>query len=69
MQKARKTAQLVRPSSDKRNAPQAMVVSTGKRKTKADGKEYDTPPPLPCTTKELDMLLDKLIADGVFQPN
>ena len=46
-----------------------MAVSIGERKRKVDGKEYDTPPPLPCTTKELDMLLDKWIADGVFQPN
>ena len=46
-----------------------MAISTGKRKRKADEKEYDTPLPLPCTTKELDMLLDKLIAYGVFQPN
>ena len=29
LQKARKTAQSVKPSSDKRNAPQAMTVSTG----------------------------------------
>ena len=29
LQKARKTAQSVKPSSDKRNAPQAMAISTG----------------------------------------
>ena len=29
LQKARKTTQSVKPSSDKRNAPQAMAVSTG----------------------------------------
>ena len=46
-----------------------MAVSTGKRKKKDDGREYDTPPPLPCTLKELDVLLDKWIADGVFKPN
>jgi len=28
LQKARKTAQLVKPSTDKRNAPQAMAIST-----------------------------------------
>ena len=27
------------------------------------------PPPLPCTPKELDMLLDKWIADRIFKPN
>ena len=58
LQKARKIAQLVKPSSDKRNTPQAMVVSTGERKRKSDGREYDTPPPLPYTIKELDVLLD-----------
>ena len=51
LQKARKTAQSVSPSSDKRNAPQAMAVSTSERNRKADGREYDTPPPLPCTPK------------------
>ena len=59
----------MRPSSDKRNGPQAMAVSTSKRKRKADGREYDTLPPLPCTPKELDVLLNKWIADGVFKPN
>ena len=46
-----------------------MVVSTSERKRKSDGKEYDAPPPLPCTPKELDVLLDKWIADEVFKPN
>ena len=62
-QNARKIAQSVKPSSDKRNTPQAMVVSTGERKRKSDGMEYDTLPPLPCTPKELDVLLDKWIAN------
>ena len=69
LQKARKIAQSMRPSSNKRNAPQAIAVSTGERKRKDDGTEYDTPPPLPYTPKELDVLLDKWIADGVFKPN
>ena len=59
----------MKPSSDRKNAPQAMVVSIGERKRKSDGREYDTPPPLPCTLKELDVLLDKWIADGAFEPN
>ena len=49
LQKARKTAQSVRPSSDKRNIPQAMTISTGERKRKFDKREYNTPPSLPCT--------------------
>ena len=69
LQKVRKTAQSVKPSSDKRNAPQAMAVSTGNQRRKTEGREYDTPPPLPCTPKELDVLLDKWIADGIFKPN
>ena len=63
LQKARKTAQLVRSSSDRpkeqRSTSQAMVVSIGKRKRKVDGSEYETPLPLPCTPKELDVFLDK----------
>ena len=46
-----------------------MAVSTGERRRKTEGKEYDTPPPIPCTPKELDVLLDKWIANGVFKPN
>ena len=69
LQKARKTAQSVKPSLDKRNAPQAMAVSTSERRRKTNGREYDTPPPIPCTPKELDVLLDKWIADGIFKPN
>ena len=46
-----------------------MAVSTGERRRKIEGKEYDTPLPLPCTPKELDVLLDKWIANGIFKPN
>ena len=58
LQKVRKTAQSVRLSSD-RPTPQAMAVSTGEGKRKLDGREYETPPPLPCKLKELYVLLDK----------
>jgi len=56
LEKARKTAQSVKPSFDKRNAPQAMAISTGEWRRKADGREYNTPPPILCTPKELDVL-------------
>ena len=46
-----------------------MAVSTGERRRKTDGREYDTPPPIPCTPKELNALLDKWIANGIFKPN
>ena len=59
----------MKPSSDKRNAPQAMAVSIGERRRKTNERKYDTPPPIPCTPKELDVLLDKWIVDGVFKPN
>ena len=66
---ARKIAQSVKPSSDNRNAPQDMAISTGERRRKTDGRKYDTPPPIPYTPKELDVLLDKWIVDRVFKPN
>nr|XP_023906284.1 uncharacterized protein LOC112018007 [Quercus suber] len=69
LQKVRITAQSVKPSTDKRSAPQAIAVSTGERRRKTDGRKYDTPPPIPCTAKELDVLLDKWIADSIFKPN
>ena len=44
-------------------------MSIGERRRKTNGREYDTPPPIPCTPKELNMLLDKWITDGIFKPN
>ena len=46
-----------------------MTVSTSEWRRKIDGREYNTPLPIPCTTKELEVLRDKWIADGVFKPN
>ena len=73
LQKARKTAQLVRPSSntpkEQKLTPQAMTVSTGEKRKKSEGREYESPPPIPCTPKELDVLLENWIADGIFKPN
>ena len=46
-----------------------MVVSTSERRRKTEGREYDSPSPIPCTLKELDVLLDKWIANRVFKPN
>ena len=44
-------------------------MSTSEQRRKIDEREYDTPPPIPCTLKELNALLDKWIADGIFKPN
>ena len=41
---------------DRKSTLQAIVVSTG----------YEI---IPCTLKELDAILDKWIANGVFKPN
>ena len=41
-----------------------MEISTSERRRKTEGTEYDTPPPIPCTPKKLDVLLDKWIVDG-----
>ena len=46
-----------------------MAVYTSEQRRKIDGRKYDTPLPIPCTLKELNVLLDKWIADGVFKPN
>ena len=45
-----------------------MAVSTGERRRKIEGREYDTPLPILCTLKELDVMLDKWIADEIFKP-
>ena len=46
-----------------------MTVSTNEKRRKPDGREYESPLPIPCTLKELDILLDKWIVDRVFKPN
>ena len=43
LQKARKTAQSVKPSTDKRSALQAMAVSTRERKRKTNGRSTILP--------------------------
>ena len=45
----------------------AASICEWRRKTK--GREYNTPPPILHTPKELDVLLDKWIVDRVFKPN
>ena len=45
-----------------------MAMCTGNQRRKTEGREYDTPLPLPCTPKELDVLLDKWIANGILNP-
>ena len=73
LQKARKTALSIKPSSkkpkDRKSTLQAMAVSTSEKRKKLDRREYKSPPPLPYMLKELDIPLDKWIADRVFKPN
>ena len=46
-----------------------MAVSTSKKRKRPDGREYEIHPPIPCTLKDLDAILDKWIVDGIFKPN
>ena len=46
-----------------------MTVSISEKRKRPNGREYKSPPPIPCMLKELDVLLDKWIVDGVFKPN
>ena len=46
-----------------------MTMSTGEKRKKSKGKEYESPPPILCTPKELNVLLDKWIANRAFKPN
>ena len=57
-------AQSVKPSSDKpkecKSTSQAKTVSTSEKKKKSEGREYNSHRSIPCTPKELDVLLDGL---------
>ena len=76
LQKARKTAVSVkaftveRPKSEKKNAPQALAVSTnepivGEKRKREEEEEY---PPIPCTDEEMNAVIDKWMVDGVLRP-
>ena len=60
LKKARKTTQSVQPSSNKPEEQklrlQAIMVSIGEKRKKSEGREYESPPPIPCTPKKLDTL-------------
>ena len=72
LQKARKIAQSVRSSSygpkEQKSTLQAITVSIDEKKRKSDGREYETPSPLPSTPKELDILLDNGLQMGFSSP-
>lgn len=36
-----------------------MTISTGEKRKKPKGKEFENPPPIPYTPKELYVLLDQ----------
>ena len=76
LQKARKTAISVKPpttersKSEKKNAPQALAVSTnkpmvGEKRKREKEEEY---PPIPCTDEEMIAVIDKWMVDGVLRP-
>ena len=78
LQKARKIALLVKPSVtdkprvEKRNPPQALVVSSrelaaGVKRKRDDGAEQQELPPIPCTDEEIKMIVDKWVVDGVLR--
>ena len=73
LQKAKKMIQSIKPNSDKlkeqKFTPQAMTVSISKKRKKLEGREYKSLLLIPCTPKELAMLLDRWIIDGVFKLN
>ena len=78
LQKARKTALLVKPSvtnkprAEKRNPPQALVVSNGEsavgvKRKKDDGVEQQELPPIPCTDEEIKVIVNKWVVNGVLR--
>ena len=76
LQKARKTAISVKPptaersKSEKKNAPQALVVSTHEpmveeKRKREEEEEY---PPISCTEEKMNAVIDKWMVDGVLKP-
>uniref|UniRef100_A0A2N9EZU9 RNA-directed DNA polymerase n=1 Tax=Fagus sylvatica TaxID=28930 RepID=A0A2N9EZU9_FAGSY len=73
LQKARKTALLVKPHTkklkEKKSQPQVLTVSTvnNKRKKSNERSFEEPPPPVPFTLKEMMAILNKWVADGVVK--
>uniref|UniRef100_A0A2N9IAW3 Reverse transcriptase domain-containing protein n=1 Tax=Fagus sylvatica TaxID=28930 RepID=A0A2N9IAW3_FAGSY len=75
LQKARKTAALVKPVErsrvDKRSTQHALVVTsnndTMNKKKSFKEKEFEEWPAKPCTTEEMHTVIDKCIADGFLR--
>ena len=76
LRKARKTAISVkpftaeRPKPKKKNAPQALTVSTnepivGEKRKREEEEKY---PPIPYTDEEMNAVIDKWVVDGVLRP-
>ena len=47
---------------------QAMTTSVGEKRKRLDGKVFEGPLAIPCTTEELNPVMDKWIGDGVVRP-
>ena len=48
--------------------PQAMTVSVGEKRKRPERKVVEEPPVIPCTTEELNHVLDKWIGDRIVRP-
>ena len=67
-ERSRKTSK--QPKTDKRNAPQALLVSANKpasKKKHEKGKAVEEYPPISCTSKKLSVILDRWIANEVIK--
>ena len=49
-------------------ASQAMTASVGEKRKRPDRKLLEELPTIPCTTEELNYVLDKWIGNGVVRP-
>ena len=45
-----------------------MTTSIGEKRKRPDRKVFEEPPAIPCTTEELNHVLDKWSGDGVVRP-
>lgn len=46
-----------------------MVAFVGEKRKRSEGKTFEEPPMIPCTTAELNHVLNKWIKDRIFKPN
>ena len=66
LQRTKRIAQTMR--TKRFPVPQVMTTSVGEKRKRSEGKVFKEPLVIPCTSEELNHVLDKWIGEGIVRP-